>query len=154
MSDDHPPHDDLSQFRIYGGALARQITESQARAVERQLMGLDESVPEGFQLAESFTLLDARRGDIDLRMTSLTPDDPAWNEMWQELESVLEQLREVVSKMAKSPAADLLELRAKATILASLLRPGDDGGGAIARERERVALALALTDDIARLPDR
>jgi hypothetical protein len=105
-------------------------------------------VPEGLPLAEVFSLLDARRADIDRRMNSLPPD-----ELWQELESVLEKLREVVSKLAKSAAADLPELRAKAAILALLLRPGHDGSGPSIPEPERVALALSLTEDVARLPD-
>jgi hypothetical protein len=119
------------------------------------IRGLDSStgVPGGLPLAEAYRLLDARRIDIDRRITSLTPDDRAREELWQELESVLEKLREVVSKLAKSPATDLLDLRAKATILASLLRPGDDGANPIIPEPERVALALSLTDDIAHLPD-
>jgi hypothetical protein len=110
-------------------------------------------VPEGLPLAEVFSLLDARRLDIDRRMTSLPPDDLAREGLWQELESVLEKLREVVSKLAKSAAADLPELRAKAAILALLLRPGHDGSGPSIPEPERVALALSLTEDVARLPD-
>jgi hypothetical protein len=105
-------------------------------------------VPEGLRLAEVFSLLDARRADIDRRMNSLPPD-----ELWQELESVLEKIREVVSKLAKSAAADLPELRAKATILALLLRPGYDGAGPTIPEPERLALALSLTEDVARLAD-
>jgi hypothetical protein len=123
-----------------------------------ELMGIhgpDSSggVPEGLPLAEVFSLLDARRADIDRRITSLPPDDLAREELWQELESVLEKLREVVSKLAKSAAAGLPELRAKATILALLLRPGYDGAGPTIPEPERVALALSLTEDVARLLD-
>ena len=110
-------------------------------------------VPEGLPLAEVFSLLDARRADIDRRMTSLPPDDLAREELWQELESVLEKIREVVSKLAKSAAANLPELRAKATILALLLRPECDGAGPTIPEPERVALALSLAEDVARLPD-
>jgi hypothetical protein len=114
---------------------------------------LSRGVPEGLPLAEVFSLLDARRADIDRRMTSLPPDALAREELWQELESVLEKIREVVSKLAKSAAADLPELRAKATILALLLRLACDGAGPTIPEPERVALALSLAEDVARLPD-
>jgi hypothetical protein len=110
-------------------------------------------VPEGLPLAEVFSLLDTRRANIDLHMTSLSPGDLAQEELWQELESVLEKIREVVRKLAKSAAADLPELRAKATILTLLLRPGCDGAGPTIPEPETVALALSLAEDVARLPD-
>jgi hypothetical protein len=121
-------------------------------------MGIDgmasrPSVPEGLPLAETYRLLDARRIEIDRTMISLTPDDPARDELWQELESVLEKLREVVGKLAKSPATDWPELRVKAAILARLLRQTDDGASPAIPEPERLALALSLTEDVARLPD-
>jgi hypothetical protein len=120
-------------------------------------MGIDgiasgTGVPGGPSPAEAYRLLDARRIDIDRTMTGLPPGDPARDELWQELESVLEKLREVVIKLAKLPAADLLALQAKATILSALLQP-EGRLGPIIPEAERVALALSLTQDIARLPN-
>jgi hypothetical protein len=112
--------------------------------------GSSTGVPERLPLAEAFSLLDARRMDIDRRMTSLPPDDLAQEELWQQLESVLEKLREIVGKLAQSTATDLRELQAKATILALLLRAGQDGARPIIPEAQRVALALSLTEDIAR----
>jgi hypothetical protein len=122
----------------------------------RELMGIEgivlgEGVPGGIQLAEAFRLLDEQRLDLDRRMATLAPDDPARDDSWQALETVLAELREVVINLAKSPAVDLLELRAKAGVLATLLRSEVDGGGQIFTDAERAALALSITDDIARL---
>ena len=70
----------------------------------------------------------------------------SWSPFWR-------KIREIVGELAKSAAADLPELRAKATILALLLRPGNDGAGPTIPKPEREALALSLAEDVARLPD-
>jgi hypothetical protein len=108
----------------------------------------DQGKPAEPRLAEAYRQLDDKRMDIDRRMTALAPGDPRRDILWQELEPVITLLRQVVSNLAKSPATQLPELRAKADVLASLLR-GE--GGAILPEDEKSALALSLTQDIARL---
>jgi hypothetical protein len=62
----------------------------------------------------------------------------------------MEQLREAVSNLAGSQATDLTGLQTKAAILAELLRADADGAGPVIPEAERAALALSLTQDIAR----
>jgi hypothetical protein len=110
--------------------------------------GAAESLP----LADVYRLLDDQREELDRRLSSLPPGDPARDVLWLELEPVLANLRAAVSDLARSQAADLPQLQAKAAILATLLRPRDDRGGSVIPDAERVALALSLADDVARLP--
>ena len=102
-------------------------------------------------LPEAYRILNKQRIDIDQRITALPPDDPARIILWQELESLLVRLRQVVSDLAKSPATHLLEMQAKAAVLATLLQPDETDGGPILPEEEKSALALSLTDDVSRL---
>jgi hypothetical protein len=115
-------------------------------------MASNNGLAEGLPLADVYRLLDNQRLDLDRRLLSLAPGDPARDVLWLELEPVLAKLRAAVSDLARSQAADLPQLQAKAAILATLLRPRDDRGGSVIPETEQVALALSLTDDIARLP--
>ena len=119
-------------------------------------MGIDEhasgqGISAELPLAEAYRLLDDKRIDIDRHMASLAPQDPARDILWQELEPILLKLREVVTSLAKSKATQLPDLRAKANVLAALLRAGEPGGGPVIPENEKSALALSLTEDIARL---
>jgi hypothetical protein len=95
-------------------------------------------------------VLDGRRIDLDRHITSLAEDDPARDILWQELEAVLAQFGQVVNALAKSHATRLPEIRAKADMLAALLRSTDHSGPIISDD-ERSELALSLTEDIARL---
>src|SRR4051812_30216427 len=97
------------------------------RLPARELMGTDRTAPDGgvasgVPLAEAFRLLDEQRMDIDHRLAGLTPGDPVRHTLWEGLDTVLTGLREVVGDLAKSPAADLGELRAKSAVLAKVLR--------------------------------
>ena len=107
--------------------------------------------PEGSGLTDAYRLLDGQRIDIDRRLTELHQDDPERDILWQELEALLVKPREAVVRIANHPAADLSELNNKAVVLSALLRSGDAGGGPTVSEAERLALALSITDDIARL---
>jgi hypothetical protein len=89
------------------------------------------------------------RIDIDRRIMALSPDDPSRDVLWQELESALTSQRELVGLLAKSSAADMTQLRAKAAVLATLLRSGDAGGDPIIPAHAIKALVLSLADDIA-----
>ena len=102
-------------------------------------------------LSEAYRALNDQRIDADRRMTVLAPDDPARDLLWQELEAVLLELGNVVSRLAKSHPAHLPELRAKADVMAALLRAGDGGCGPMIPEDEKSALALSTIEDIARL---
>jgi hypothetical protein len=100
--------------------------------------------------SDTYRTLNGRRTDIDWRIATLAPDDPTRGILWQELELLLTKLRKTVSDLARSPATHLLELQAKAVVLATLLQPGETGGGPVISEDERTALALSLTDDMVR----
>jgi hypothetical protein len=118
------------------------------------LMGIDgiasgKSLSAGLPLVEAYRVLNDRRMEIDRRMSSMAEDDPAREVLWQSLQLVMDELREVVTGLARSQAIDLPGLQAKAGILAGLLR-APCGGGPIIPETERMALALSLADDIAR----
>ncbi|HBK08805.1 MAG TPA: hypothetical protein DDZ81_23610 [Acetobacteraceae bacterium] len=108
-------------------------------------------IPVGLPLPEAFRLLNDQRTDLDRRLASIPAGDPVREVLWLELEPVLTKMREVVSNLAKSPATCLPEVQAKAAVLASLIRPEQEDGGAIMPEMEKFALTLSLTDDIARL---
>ena len=68
--------------------------------------------------------------------------------LWQELELVLAELREVVGQLVKTPATEVPDLRAKAAVLATLLRHNEDTSGPVIPEDDISALALSLTADI------
>jgi hypothetical protein len=106
----------------------------------------------GLSLDEAYRALNNRRIELDRRIASLPPDDPAREELWQSLQPVMDELRQVVAGLAGSPAADLPGLQAKAAILAGLLKAEDNGHDPIIPGSERNALALSLTNDIARFP--
>jgi hypothetical protein len=106
----------------------------------------------GLSLDEAYRALNNRRIELDGRITSLPPDDPAREALWQSLQPVMDELRQVVADLTGSPAADLSLLRAKAAILAGLLQAEDNGRDPIIPESERNALALSLANDIACFP--
>ena len=111
----------------------------------------DQSLNVEMSLPDGYRILNNQRIDIDRRMMMLAPNDPARDILWQDLERVLVKLRETVGRLAKSPATRLPEIRAKADVLATLLRSGDDSAGPVIPEDERSGLALSLVEDIARL---
>ena len=100
------------------------------------------------QLCDMYRLLDAKRVEIDRRVISLRVEDPDRDTLWRELELLLTGLREVIDRLAKAPATNMSQLRAKAEVLAMLLRERDLGGGPTVPECETTALALALADAI------
>jgi hypothetical protein len=101
-------------------------------------------------LSDSYHALNAQRVTIDRRFAILAPDDPTRDALWQEVGSVLVNLGKIVSQLAECPPAHLSELGKKADVLASLLRPGEDGGP-IVSDDQKEALALSLAGDLARL---
>jgi hypothetical protein len=108
------------------------------------------SISVGLPLDEAYRALNQQRINIDRSTADLPPDDPAREELWQSLQPIMAQLREAVANLAASQATDLAGLKAKAAILEELLRAGEDSAGPIIPEAERTALALSLTQDIAR----
>ncbi len=104
-------------------------------------------------VAETYELLNLRRVDLDRHIAALATDDPARDEAWQELEATLAEMRRLVGLLACSPANCPSELRAKAEVLVTLLRPGEPGGGPVIPKAEQSALALSLADDVIGLPN-
>jgi hypothetical protein len=102
-------------------------------------------------LPDTFRMLNEQRIELDQRIVMLPTDDPARDQLWQNLEPLLLKLREVVSDLTKAPAIDLQEVRAKAAVLAILLQPNRIDGSPIIPENETSALARSLTSDIAQL---
>ena len=101
-----------------------------------------------FRLCDIYRRLETKRVEIDRRVMALRADDPDRDMLWQNLEPLLTRLREVIDHLAKAPATNMSQLRAKAEILAMLLRGRDSSGGPIVSECETTALALALADAI------
>jgi hypothetical protein len=100
------------------------------------------------QLCDTYRRLDAKRADIDQRVMSLPADDADRDILWRRLGPLLTTLREVIDRLAKAPATNMSQLRAKAGVLAMLLRERDSCGGSIVPECQTTALALALADAI------
>jgi hypothetical protein len=113
--------------------------------------GSFESLTGSIALADAIHALERQRVDIDRRLMTLSPREPVAHELWQDLEMVGEQLHAAVRALAKAPAADLANLRAKAAVLAILLWSQVTDAGQLVAETERIALALSVTDDIAYL---
>jgi hypothetical protein len=132
-------------------SLIRQ--NSVGRRVARGLMVVQHSSASStdvLQLCDMYRQLDNRRLDIDQRIMALPPDDPDRETLWHELEANLAELRGVISQLAVAPAADVTQVRAKAAVLATLLRSRDPDGNAVIPDDENAALALALADDVVR----
>jgi len=102
------------------------------------------------QLCDVYRRLNDRRLDIDQRIVALPPDDPGRDTLWHELETNLAELRDVISQLAMAPSTDTIQVRAKATVLAALLRSRDPDGNTVIPDDKSAALALALADDVVR----
>ena len=103
------------------------------------------------QLCNTYLLLDDARADIDQRIIRLPPDAPDRDVLWLELETNLARQREVIERLAQTPATDTSELCAKAAVLAKLLRLRNTNASPIVSDDKSTALALALAEDISRL---
>jgi hypothetical protein len=99
----------------------------------------------------AFRRLNERRIDIDRRLMTQPPDDPARGMLWEELELVLMKLRHMAKKLAEAQVTQTAELSAKAAVLAVILRSGDADTGPVVPENTIRALALAVADDVVRL---
>ena len=102
------------------------------------------------QLCEMYCQLNDRRLEIDQRIMALLSSDPSRDMLWRELETNLATLSNVISQLAMAPAADVAQVRAKAAVLATLLRSQDPDGNAVIPDDKSAALARALADDVIR----
>jgi hypothetical protein len=96
--------------------------------------------------------LEAKRLGLDVRIAGMAPEDVSRDVLWQELETMLTELRDAVGRLALAPASQLAEARAKAEVLAIVLRSGEPGDDPILPEDKIRALALSLAEDVAGLP--
>ena len=104
-----------------------------------------------FELVER--MLNDQRMDLDRRMAVLQLGaDIGCDALWQELEDVLEELEDAAKQLAQVSATRLTEVRAKAEILAMLMRSDDVGDGPVIPYDKTRELALSLTDDLGGLP--
>ena len=102
------------------------------------------------QLCDMYRQSNDRRLDIDQRIMALPPDDPGRDTLWHDMETNLAELRDVISQLAMAPSTDTTQVRAKATVLATLLRSRDPDGNTVIPDDKSAALALALADDVVR----
>jgi hypothetical protein len=102
------------------------------------------------ELCDAFHRLNALRLEIDRSIAALPPDDPGRDRLWEELEANLASLGDVVDQLARAPVTDLMQVRAKATVLSALLQSPDPDGTAGIPDDKRAALSLALAEDVIR----
>jgi hypothetical protein len=93
------------------------------------------------------------RIDLDRRLAALGfHENEGDGALWQELEDVVVELADTAERLASISATQLTELRAKAEVLAMLMRTEDVGGEPVLPHNRTRALALSLIDDLAGLP--
>ena len=95
------------------------------------------------QLTDAYRTIDARRIDLDQRMSALPPDDIEGRDLlMMEMGSVLASRQDTLRRLALAQPQTLAELRAKASILLAL---GD--------QDDVSELARSLARDILGMPD-
>jgi hypothetical protein len=99
-------------------------------------------------LASAYRDLNERRNDIERRIGDLPPNDAAWNLLWRELDSVLQELSEVVKDLARHPTMHLSDLRAKAGVLTDLLGVEEKSGSLVISDGDKLALARSFAKDL------
>jgi hypothetical protein len=96
---------------------------------------------------DAYRALTETRISLDRRLMALGENDGARDVLWQELEDVMARLSGLAMELAATPATQPAALRAKAGILALMLRAG--GSGAEAFNEDAAALALSVADEVA-----
>lgn len=107
----------------------------------------DNSVSDVLRLCDSYRLFNDIRIDLDRRMLALPDDDRLRDVLWQEVEANLAQRFDLIARLATTSSVQPADVRAKASILAMLLRGGNANPTELASET--VALALSLADEVA-----
>src|SRR5690349_20149492 len=93
------------------------------------------------EMCDQYRALDQRRLELDQRITAPPEGDQDREALWQEQEAILRQLHGLTTQMAAMPAMDSDGLRAKADVLARLLRASGIDTAAI----DPPVMALALS---------
>ena len=91
--------------------------------------------------------LNSKRIELDRRIAGLRANDPSFDVFWQELASVLVDLRIAAGQLARVSAPCLTAVRCKANVLTMLICSTGASGPVIPDDQTR-ALALSLANDI------
>jgi hypothetical protein len=113
----------------------------------------DRGGSEVLSLCSAYHALNELRADIDERIMAQPSDTSCCDELWPELGPVLARLDNVVKRLAKTRAIHMIELHAKAVVLATLLRSDDTGRDSVIPSDKAVALALSLAEDVIGFPE-
>jgi hypothetical protein len=101
-----------------------------------------QTVPTVADLAAAYRVLQARRADLDRRITSLPPDDVEGRDMLMaDLEPVLTEQHDTLRQLSRARAHDVAALRSKAAVIIGV-EPADDPD-------VLMALARSLAYDVA-----
>ena len=100
-------------------------------------------------LCDRYQALNKRCAELDQQIMALTKGDQERDVLWLELDGVLTGANTLITQLVAAPANDQAGLRAKAVVLADLLRRSETE--AAYSDQETAELALSITDDLARL---
>jgi len=114
---------------------------------DNDISGLGET--DVLERCNAYRALTQTRFSLDRRLMALAENDETRDILWEELEDVMTRLSSLAAELAATPATQPAGLRAKASILALMLRAG--GAGAEAFSPEAAALALSVADEVAGL---
>jgi hypothetical protein len=104
-------------------------------------------------LCHACLCLNKQRVHLDRRIAALhLQDDEGDDTLWQALEDVLVELGDAAERLASISATQFTELRAKAEVLAMLMRIDDASGDPVLPRHRTSALAISLADDLVGLP--
>jgi hypothetical protein len=112
---------------------------------------MDKKCSEVSSLSRACHRLNSQQIKLDKCIVSLRADDPNVDVLWQELASVLTELRNTVGRLVEVSASQLTDVRFKADVLATLIFSTGAGCQVISDDQIR-ALALSLANDITGLP--
>ena len=110
---------------------------------------LDQSTSDVLELCDQYRALNDLRIDIDRRLMALPEADHGRDILWQELEDVLARLSGLAAQLAATSSTRPAAVRAKAVVLALMLRAAESDPATIGPET--AALALSLADEVAGL---
>ena len=106
-------------------------------------------MPTVAELADTYRALQAKRTDLDRRITALPPDDIDGRDiLMSELEPVVDQMHDMVHQLSRVRAHDNAGLRLKAAVIIDI-RKGHDPDTLIALA---VSLAYDVADVLASVP--
>ena len=87
--------------------------------------------------------------ELERRLVELPQSDGERDQVWLKLEATIDQLLELLSRLAATPSTDAKDLRSKATIVAQLLQAASADPGTLTPQA--LALALAVAEEASNL---